>query len=414
MISILKKIIGNLFHLGAIQAVNVLIQLLLVPLVISRVGIEINGKVLTALSMAGLFSILINFTSNQTTPLVLSKKEVDASVKSNHLSEMMLVRIGWLLIISLALIVLNFFIGEFGLYLIGIIPLLIAEAINPYVIYLSLDKLGYLNIANLIGRVLGFLAVFFLVHEPWQAPWVNAFVGAGLIIIYSSLWKQLLRNNWIRFSSFSVSASVNWMRSHISLLANNLIVQLQQSVFLYVLGLSNLPLLTGVYAIIDKLVWGARTLLIAFSNAIYTLSIATHAMGKSEWKKFRTTINQFLFFSLLVLGAVLILLAPQMATWLGEPSQHDLLITYLRWMAFTPLIISLNLLNVLDLLQHKAFQLQFKIGVALLTISFVMAAIMHYLLGIDPTTYFLLPVLLLLSIETLTILFYTRARTRFN
>ena len=67
------------------------------------------------------------------------------------------------MIISLALIVLNFFIGEFGLYLIGIIPLLVAEAINPYVIYLSLDKLGYLNIANLIGRVLGFVAVFFLV-----------------------------------------------------------------------------------------------------------------------------------------------------------------------------------------------------------------------------------------------------------
>jgi PST family polysaccharide transporter len=404
----------NLFHLGAIQGVNVLIQLLLVPLVISRVGIEINGKVLTALSIAGLFSILINFTSNQTTPLVLSKKEETEEVKAKHLSEMLLVRLGWLLIISLVLVGLHFFIGEFGIYLIGIIPLLMAEAINPYVIYLSLNKLSYLNVANLLGRLLGFIAVYLLVHTTRQAPWVNTLVGAGLFVIYSVLWKQLLYNKWVRINKFSVSASIKWMQAYVSLLGNNLIVQLQQSVFLYVLGLSNLPLLTGVYAIIDKLVWGARTLLIAFSNAIYTLSIATHARGKQEWKKFRGQVNQFLFFVLIAAGIVLLLLAPQLATWLGEPSQHDLLITYLRWMAFIPLIIALNVLNVLDLLQHKAFQLQFKIGIILLLLSFVMAAAMHLLLGIDSDKYFLLPVSLLMAIETLTLLFYIRARARFN
>jgi hypothetical protein len=43
-----------------------------------------------------------------------------------------------------------------------------------------------------------------------------------------------------------------------------------------------------------------------------------------------------------------------------------------------------------------------------------MAAAMHLLLGIDSDKYFLLPVSLLMAIETLTLLFYIRARARFN
>ena len=110
MITVLKKILPNFFRLGLIQVSSVIVQLLLIPIVIQRAGLDANSKWLTSLSITVLFSILINFASNQSAPRAISEIDVleNNKKKSELLSLFFYVRVFFFLITSL--ISLLFFI----------------------------------------------------------------------------------------------------------------------------------------------------------------------------------------------------------------------------------------------------------------------------------------------------------------
>jgi hypothetical protein len=63
-----------------------------------------------------------------------------------------------LLFFLLALVIIFIVYAQgfsFGIYLVGAIPILFSELINPQAFYLSLNKMKFFNVANLIGRSLG-------------------------------------------------------------------------------------------------------------------------------------------------------------------------------------------------------------------------------------------------------------------
>ena len=134
-----------------------LLQFYLIALVISRVGIATNGLVLTALSLAWLACILLNYAGNQTSPLTFAKeKTTDTLIERSELvTDNLLVRLLFFLL-SLVIIFIVYSQGfSFGVYLVGAIPILFSELINPQAFYLSLNKMQFFNVANLIGRSVG-------------------------------------------------------------------------------------------------------------------------------------------------------------------------------------------------------------------------------------------------------------------
>ena len=171
-----------------------LLQFYLIALVISRVGIATNGLVLTALSLAWLACILLNYAGNQTIPLAFAKEKTEATIheRAEVVTDNLVVRLFFFLIAILVILLVYAQGISFSVYLIGAIPILFSELINPQAFYLSLNKMQFFNVANLFGRSVGVGLVWYTLYDVADAPMANAWVGIGLSIAYLFLWGHLI------------------------------------------------------------------------------------------------------------------------------------------------------------------------------------------------------------------------------
>ena len=357
-----------------------LLQFYLIALVISRVGIETNGLVLTALSLAWLGCIILNYAGNQTMPLAFAKGKIETSSKelTEVVTDNLVIRsLFFVLLVSVILLVyaMNF---SFAIYLVGAIPILFSELLNPQAFYLSLNKMQFFNAANLIGRSLGVGLVWFTVYDVSYAPMVNAWVGIGLIIAYLFLWVHLLGTKTIQFAGLSMQRTIAMLKHHLPLVGGNVVVQLQQSVFLYALGLTANPIVLGAYSIVDRITSGVRNILIAFSNAIFPLSIRTMEEDTQAWLSMRKKLNDFLFVSLMVMGFGIWYFAENIALWFSKGIEVALVTAYIKWLAPIPFVIGINALNVLELIVKKQFKTQFNLNIILMCCSVLLTAVFIY------------------------------------
>lgn len=392
-------------HLGAVQATNVLLQLLLIPLVTSRVGIEANGYVLTALSLSGFIGIVINYASNQTGPMNVKLSMIDSKETVSTMADVFFIRLMFFilfLIVALILYAINF---PFSIFIIGIIPLLFAEVLNPYVFYLGSEKLQYYNIANLLSRALSLFMVYLALINVGDAAFVNAYVGSAQALGFIVLWYQLVRNKKNNIGVVSSRGISVVLKNNLPLTVSNMIVHLQQSIFLFGLGLTANPLILGAYAIADKLIWGIRMILIAFSNAIYPTAIETHHKSHQDWIKFRKQVNQILAILLICGGFILFFMAPYLATWLSKSRDTVLVTTFIRCISPVPLVIGMNALNVMELLMKNDFTIQLKLSFYVFVFSVVLTL---FFLFVVPSS---ISILYLLFLESICLIIYEKNRS---
>jgi O-antigen/teichoic acid export membrane protein len=423
LIALFRQFFSNLFHIGAIQLTTMLLQFYLIAIVISRVGIATNGLVLTALSLAWLACILLNYAGNQTIPLAFAKEQTAATVheRAEVVTDNLLLRLLFFLL-ALVIIFIAYAQGfSFGVYLVGTIPILFSELINPQAFYLSLNKMQFFNLANLIGRSVGVGLVWYTLYDEADAPMANAWVGIGLSIAYLFLWVHLISTKIISFAEVSTTRVIKMLKHHFPLVGANVVVQLQQSVFLYALGLTANPVILGAYSIVDRITSGVRNILIAFSNAIFPLSIKTMDEDNQAWLAMRKKLNDFLFISLMVMGFGIWLFAESIAQWFSKGIEVTLITAYIKWLAPIPFIIGINALNVIELLVKKQFKAQFNINIILMCSSVLITALFIFALKKTETSATfctgvfcftqLLPTYLLIT-ETVNLFLYEKYRRR--
>jgi hypothetical protein len=170
------------------------------------------------------------------------------------------------------------------------------------------------------------------------------------------------------------------------------------------------PAVWGLYAIIDKLIGGCRTLLISFSGAAFTLWLNIFPQGEDAWKKFRRQVNQLLGIGLLILGLGIYFGADGLALLLATTDNSKELANAFRMAASIPLITGLNLMNVLELILKKNFKTIYHSNLILMGWVIMMAGLLYILNQVQGTIGYGLPILALLLIELFTLLVYEKNR----
>ena len=409
MITVLKKVLPNFFRLGLIQVSSVIVQLLLIPIVIQRAGLDANSKWLTSLSITVLFSILINFASNQSAPRAISEIDVLENNKkqSELLSLFFYVRVFFFLITSFISLLFFIFNNTMAYYLLGAIPLLLAELLNPYVLCLARNQLHWLSGLNLAGRILGLILVYFCWDH--NAIWVNAWVGFGLLLFFLIFWVLEIIHGNFRLARFSKTQFINHIKENTSLVISNALVHFQQSFILYLISIIASPLVWGIYAIIDKIIWGFRTLLISFSGAVYAASLDIWKQGWESWKKFKLNGNQILFFGLIVGGGIIFVFASSIAALFDLPTYQSELIIAIKLSAFIPLLTGMNLLNVLELLLKKKHKAIYQSNLRIMIIVLGMGGILFLVANGWTEIPFWGPILVLALVELFTLVIYEKS-----
>ena len=394
-----QKILSNLANLSTIQLSNIFFMMLLFPVLTRLIGIEKFGEVMAANAFAGLAGGLINYGTIQSSIKEVSNAKNDTLALSRIVFETLCIRFIFFVLVVLVLIFSNLYLKDYYLLYLLTIPLLFAEVLNPMFLFLGLENLKYLNVGNLIAKILTILFVLFFIGDKSDAPWVNFIMGSSLSICYLFVltWGiNKYKISWVMPSQFSQKILI---KSNFYLLVNNFSVHLQQSFMLFALQIWGKVAWLGAYALCDKIIWSSRLLIISISNSVYPTAAQLHKTDTVRWFTFKHQLKWrtgFLFLT----GSVILFIFSDLIIYLLSGQKNIEASLFLKLMAFTPFIASLNFMNVLDRVLNNDNYSIFQIAIILLMVSSLSAFGIVYwgnFWGIGLYT---------LSIETIALLLY--------
>jgi len=383
------SLFSNFANLGFIQVSNVLLQIILFPIIIRKVGLESFGNIVVSNTIAGFICLFINYSTN-----LSGIKEIAINKKDKKGLEYIFFNIYYTrfaLFLIASLIPITFYIFKYNQlqYLLFATPIILAEVINPLFYFNGIEKLTLYNTANLLAKISSAIFILFFISPDTPTWYVNFYLGLGNLIFYSLLLFFAIRKNNLQPPTINYAAIRQLIKDNFYLVCNNLAVHLQQSFFLIMLPFVTTPLIVSAYSLADKVVSSFRILLVAFSSALYPQSAILYETKRNHWPLFKKKTNTFLFLSFTMV-AILIYFFNKRIVHLLIGQNDEISAHYILSIAWVPFLAAMNSMNIIELLIKNQYRFIFYNSLCLLTFVVITASLFIYANQINYFGYYFL------------------------
>ncbi|MDO3642700.1 oligosaccharide flippase family protein [Mucilaginibacter sp. L3T2-6] len=369
------NIIANFLNLSSIQISNVLLLMLLIPIITRIIGIKEFGIIMFASKFSQLAGSVINYGTGQSGVRDVAFHIKDSKKLSPVFYSNLFIRVIIFALYIVLLVVLQWVKMDYYPYILFSIPIALAEVINPLCFFIGAERLKLFNLLNLLSNIATIIAVFIFIKSPADSIWVNFILGGANAITYLGLLIYFGRQYGLRFRFPSLNELINIGKDNFYLTVNNISVNLQQSIIIFVLPRWGLAALLGPYTLCDKIIGQCRILLITVSNAIYPNAARLFQQSTTLWNVYRKK-TKYLLAGVFLAGSVVIITLADPIIFILSKEHNITAILILRVMALVPVMSALNVLNVLDLLLKNYTNFIFRIAVLLFIESVIVAFVL--------------------------------------
>ncbi|WP_276501957.1 oligosaccharide flippase family protein [Terrimonas pollutisoli] len=347
-----NKLFYNFFSLGTVQAISSLIQLMVIPYVIRKIGVDSFGVVAVAQVVMFYLAVLVDYGFNQSAvrDIAIYKddpKQVSAIFFRVLFSKLILCVIAFILLLLLVLFV-PVFREHFVLY--GMAFLFVAgQSLLLSWFFQGLEKMHLVAAAILTGRVLFVILVFIFIKNKNDDILYLLFWGIGNIItgiISLVIAVSVFNLTFVRPSRQDITAELyeGWpiAFSHLSNSACH-----YSNTFILTFFASDL--VVGYYSIAERILFAIKQVFVVFSQSVYPRVCLLLQKGKEfVFVFFRQVYLKF--FVLVVLGCFLLFIfsAPILYFFMGNENVHS--VFFLRMFSIVAIMICLNIPATLLLL----------------------------------------------------------------
>ncbi len=312
----------NIFSLGFVQAANSLLQLLVMPYVIARIGVDQYGVVAVAQVLMFYLSTFTEYGFNQTGTRDVSLNRQNGQVLSGIFSRVMLTKL-ILCVVAFAVLLLlagvvPFIRDHFVLYCLAFVYVP-GMVLMPTWYLQGHERMRELAVVTLSSRILFVILVFIFIKNAGDAALYVFFLGLGsllpgLISIVRSWQKDGLQ--WMPVSRKAVTTLLKegW---HIT--ASNLSMNIIQYGNIFILRLFANDLVTGYYGVAERIFFSLKQGLVVFSQAAYPRVCVLAAEGAVAVQHFYRRYFRSFFLLVLAGSGAVALAAPYI---LGFFLQH--------------------------------------------------------------------------------------------
>jgi PST family polysaccharide transporter len=355
-----KKILNNFFSLGIVQVINALLQLLVIPPVIARIGMENYGVVAVAQVLMFYMATFTDYGYNQTATREVSLNRNNPQVLSVLFSRVSFAKILLCITAFVVLIVLSLFFPiiqrHFSLYCLAFL-FVPGYAAQPVWILQGLEKMQFLALGTLAARIIFVGLVFIFIKGPGDSGLFLFFYGAGNLAagIASTLYIMRSQNIQLRFpgwKNISSDLKAGWTITLTSLSMN-----VTQYGNLFILRLFTNDLVAGYFGVAERIFFTMKQGLTVFSQSVYPEVCRLAEQSLSGLKIFFQKVF-WPFFILVCTGSALIFLfAPWLILFFAKEPVPDA-VQVLRVLSVIIPVISLNVLPTVSLLafdRRKAY-----------------------------------------------------------
>ncbi len=350
----IRQLLRNFFSLGAAQVAGSLLQLLIIPFVIRKIGIENFGVIAVAQVIMFYFGTLTDYGFNQTATREVSLNRTDNKTLSAiffrvYYSKLFLCIISFILLLLLSLI-FTFIQQYFWLYCLGFL-FVIGQAAMPLWFLQGLEKMQWAALATLFSKLIFVLLVLVFIESPGDTPLFLFFMGLGSLLTGIISMIVIVRKLKLSFRKISMPEIGFALKEGWPITGTNLSMNVIQYGNLFILRLFTNDVTAGYFAVAERIFFAVKQVLVIFSQTVYPKVCQLAMEGREHLQLFLKKIF-FPFFYTIVAGSILLyfLSPPIIDFFTGETKGNTVFV--LRMFCFLLPIICLNLPGSLSLLAY--------------------------------------------------------------
>lgn len=371
-----NKIFSSFLNLSSIQVSNVILLIGLHSILTRKIG-DAYGMTMVANSFAILIGIIVNYGTNQSGIKDIALAKDDKVQRAQEFYNVLFIRtMIFIFFFSLLVFANSLDIPNYSFFFMAT-PLIFAEVLNPLFLYIGIEKLSMFNIINVCIKIGVILTVIFLVNGKEDAEWVNFYIGSLHILGYF----VLIIYGLFKFDLYpKMDSRQNYqilLKNNFYLVSSSLSAHIQQSFMLFAVAKWGSTGWLYAYSIGDKIIWSVRILIISATNAIYPKAAVIYNNSRENFLLMKIKYNRFIGICFGLVSLSLLIFAPLIIKiYTGEYNQTASL--FLRLMSLSPLLASLNALNIIHLLISNLNKEILKIGLFLMLTSVIIGSVVIY------------------------------------
>ncbi|TKK68029.1 hypothetical protein FC093_12510 [Ilyomonas limi] len=326
-----STIFKNYFFLSIYQVVNFAVPLIIVPYLISRIGVANFGLVAFSYAFVNYFNVIVdygfNLSATQRISVNRSNKEVVNTIFSTvYISKLIFLSICFLLYIAL-IYTFPVLYAQRWLHL-SSFAIVVGQALIPIWLFQGMEDMKFLAICNILSKLIYFACILLYIRLPTDYYLVNLFQGlsaivAGILSIYIVLKKFNVR--FVRITVKDVKTEVT---SGKMLFFSSVAVNIYLNSNAFILGVFASPAEVGIYSIAEKVYYALKQLSNVFSQVIFPQICLLAASSVTALKAFLKKV--FVpFIALIMLACVVVFFATHLISSYflkGEINYHLILL----------------------------------------------------------------------------------------
>lgn len=358
-----NKLIYNFFSLGAVQAISSLIQLIVIPHVISKIGVDGFGVVAVAQVVMFYLAVFTDYGFNQTATRDIAlykddQKKVSEIFFRVYFSRLFLCIVAFIVLLALVLFI-PFFHDHLFLYVMAF-AFVVGQSLLTNWFFQGLERMHFIAVATLIGRILFAILVFLFIRNKNDDFLFLFFLGignivAGLISITTAF--RICKLQFIKPSRADVRKELKdgW---HITL--SHLSNSTCHYANIFILRFFATDLAVGYYSIAERIFFTVKQVFVVFSQTVYPGVCQLVQQGKEKAISFLSKTYTAFLLAVIIGSLMLFIFSPQVLYFfMGE--QYGNAVFYLRVLSIVSVVVCLNIPGTLILLAMDQKKTYFRI-----------------------------------------------------
>ncbi|MEX3958512.1 flippase [Trinickia sp. EG282A] len=339
----------NMVALSVLQAANMALPLATLPYLFRVLGPSHFGAYVFAQAVIAYLVLLADYGFNWSATGEIAKVQSDHEAVTRifwrtQAAKALVACAGLVLLVIGVLLVPKLI--ELRAIMFATFPFVIGTVLFPQWLFQGLERMFFITVSTLSARVLVIPLTYLLVHSPgdtWLAALINSMstVVAG-IVAHTLIVRARMISLWTPTANDVMEAFREGWHVFISTAAVSLYTTTNSVLLGFLAG--NVTL--GYFGAADKIRNAAQALIGPLSNALYP---RVNALFAEDAAKAYALVRKALY----AMSAIMLAISAML--WAGAPwivriamgPQYAPAVDVLRWMAFVPLLVSLN--NVLGL-----------------------------------------------------------------
>ncbi len=357
------RLFYNFFSLGAVQAISSAIQLVVIPHVISKVGVDGYGVIAVAQVVMFYLAVITDYSFNQTATKAIAINRTDPGMISRIFSKVFFTRLvlcvlAFFLFIILLLLI-PFFRAQSFLYMMAFM-FVIGHSLLINWFFLGLEKMHFITYSTLIARLLFAILVFAFITGAGDGYLFLFFLGLSNIVAALISLVIVVRNYRVVLRWPGAKLITGELKEGWQLTLSHVSNSTCHYANIFILRFFANDLVVGYYGIAERIFFTIRQVFVVFSQAVYPRLCQVLETGKQHAILFLKKVYTGFLLLLLAGALILFIFSPQVLYFfIGDEYPHA--VFYLRFFCVIAVVVCLNIPGTLLLLAANKKQEYLKI-----------------------------------------------------